>query len=292
MPPKNKTSLDEEALKQIQLIVQNVIAPLETKLNQALTKMDSIETELRDFKVSQKKLQSTVKNNTENIKAFNSSFTQMQSYILNITKKLAMYVLDMDNHSRKWSLIIQGIQGPAAEPEANTRSKCLELAKKIGISYNSAANLHLAACHRLSQSENAGIIIRFTDLRDRDLWLTKARNLRPKDKISISPDLPPKLRQLKTEVLNTRKSLSSDDKKRSKVRHLTSWPYVQLTVGDTKQHCKTTQDEIIKDLLDIGDFPLPSFIDPTLDTEEYPLPPTVNPDIPNDPDSNNSSIIE
>ena len=101
----------------------------------------------------------------------------------------------------------------------------------------------------------------------------KGQKSTPQDRISISPDLPPKLRQLKTEVLNMRKNVSNDNKKRSKVRHLKSWPFVELTVGDRKQHAKITEDDIIKDLLGFSDFSVPSLIVPDLDIDDHSEPP-------------------
>ena len=48
--------------------------------------------------------------------------------------------------------------------------------------------------------------------------------------VSISPDLPNDLRPLKTELLNKRKTLPSDQKKNSSIRFLKEWPYVELRV--------------------------------------------------------------
>lgn len=48
--------------------------------------------------------------------------------------------------------------------------------------------------------------------------------------VSISPDLPPVLRPLKSELLQKRRQLPAAQKARSSVRYLRAWPYVQLRV--------------------------------------------------------------
>ena len=62
-----------------------------------------------------------------------------------------------------------------------------------------AADSHrILACHRLDQKEDAGIIVRFCDLSERNSWLSKTKNLKASPlRVSISPDLPPSLRPLK-----------------------------------------------------------------------------------------------
>ena len=86
-----------------------------------------------------------------------------------------------------------------------------------------------AACHRLAPKDDAGVIVRFKDLQQRNTWLQNAKLLRSlKDNISISPDLPPILRPLKKELLHKRKNLTPNEKKGSIVRNLKQWPYVEL----------------------------------------------------------------
>ena len=90
-----------------------------------------------------------------------------------------------------------------------------------------------AACHRLSQEPNAGVIMRFKDLSQRNAWVNGAKNLKnqPNCKnFSISPDLPNDLRPLKTELLNKRKSLPFEQKRESNIRYLRQWPYVELRI--------------------------------------------------------------
>ena len=108
-----------------------------------------------------------------------------------VTSALVMRQLDQDVHRRKWSLTIQGLPGDAKEDEGDTRRACVDFAKAhLGVP--DASERDFAACHRLNQRSDAGIIARFTDLQQRDRWLLGARGLKNSDlRVSISPDLPP-----------------------------------------------------------------------------------------------------
>ena len=95
-----------------------------------------------------------------------------------------------------------------------------------------ASDTDLAACHRLSKRADSGIIVRFKDLKQRNAWLSGAKNLKKHpDKISVSQDLPPVLRTLKTELLGKRKDLPPPQKSKSNLRYLKSWPYIELKTG-------------------------------------------------------------
>ena len=79
---------------------------------------------------------------------------------------------------------------------------------------------------------------RFKDLKQKNAWLSGAKmsgakNLKKKhlDKISVSQDLPPVLRTLKTELLGKRKNLPLPHKSKSNLCYLKSWPYIELKTG-------------------------------------------------------------
>ena len=115
--------------------------------------------------------------------------------------------LCMEVHSRKWNLIIQGVKGPANENESATRKATIDLAKSH-LRVVNAADSQIAACHRLNNKENAPIIVKFCDLSERNRWLDGAKNLKNQiDRISLNPDLPPTIRNLKTELLKMKKEL-------------------------------------------------------------------------------------
>ena len=161
-------------------------------------------------------------------------------------------MLDMEVHDRKWSLIIAGLEGEKGESEKTTRQKCIRLAKEIGVS--DAESTSISACHRLNHaSANAGIIMRFNDLAQREAWLTKARNLRTvNEAVNFSPDLPPVLRKLKKELLDIRKVMSTDEKRLTRVKHTPRWPYVKLEYKDNSKPTilpKYTKQQILTDIL-------------------------------------------
>ena len=151
----------------------------------------------------------------------------------------------------KWALIINGMKGPVSEREDATRAACISLANDT-LKVPNAGNTGISACHRLSQESDAGVLIRFTDLSERNQWLMNAKNLKGKD-ISIAPDLPPVLRKLKTDILAQRKELSPPARKQSSVRYLRQWPFVKLAINDQQDlYPRISQTVIVKDLLGIS----------------------------------------
>ena len=158
-----------------------------------------------------------------------SSLPALTSHVEKVATSLALQTLDMDVHRRKWSLTMQGVKGSVGEAGAAN-----------------ATETDFSACHRFSQKQNAGIIVRFKDLNQRNLWLEGAKNLKSHtDKISISPDMPPVLRCLKTELLQKRKNLPVEQKRRSYVKHLRQWPYVELHVPNNPTIRPETKVETI-----------------------------------------------
>ena len=86
--------------------------------------------------------------------------------------------MNLDAHSRKWSLIIQGIVGAAGEDEHDTGAAVMKFgARDFQLNREVIEVTQFAACHRLSQTANAGIIIKFVDLTIRNVWLANAKNL-------------------------------------------------------------------------------------------------------------------
>ena len=88
-----------------------------------------------------------------------------------------------------------------------------------------------SSCNRLANKENAGIIIRFKDLQQRNNWLQNAKFLKNHaNNISIAPDLSRVLRHLKKELLEKIENLSASEKKGAIIRNLPQWPYVELKI--------------------------------------------------------------
>ena len=183
------------------------------------------------------------------------SFPALSRQVEQAAVGLALQTLDLDVHRRKWALTIQGLKGEEKEDEKVTRSLCVDLAKQhLGVS--DAAGSDLAACHRLNKSAGSGVILRFRDLSQRNEWLTGAKGLRNHaDRISVSPDLPPVLRPLKTELLNKRKTLPPEQKARSFIRYLKQWPYIELVCGQEDPiRPLVTKEAIAKEVLGIDPY--------------------------------------
>jgi hypothetical protein len=165
--------------------------------------------------------------------------------------KMCMNILDMDTHRRKWTLIINELQGISGETEVETRTKVQNFAIN-SLKVPRADSHPFGACHRLAQKDNAGIIIRFTDLAHRNSWLMNARNLKNSaSKVSLSPDLHPCLRPLKSDILKIRKNLPPGRKQLTTVKYLPSWPYVCLKErGKPAIHHRISKETIVNSYLD------------------------------------------
>ena len=200
------------------------------KLNKTVSKMEKKVESLSSLKEHVEKQSEYTNSRIRDI--YETVIPQINTHMASIGTALTKRMLDLDVHRRKWSLTIQGVAGAAGEDERITRSKVVDFAiNKLRI--RNAATTDYAACHRLSQEANSGIIMRFIDLSQRNSWLDAAKNLKhfpDCNNVSISPDLPNDLRPLKTELLNKRKALPSEQKKNSSIRFLKEWPYVELRV--------------------------------------------------------------
>ena len=79
--------------------------------------------------------------------------------------------------------------------------------------------------------------------------------------ISVSPDLPPVLRQMKDELMKMRRELDGEKKMKAKVRYLPAWPFVELKVGnDEPIRPKTTMASVTKQILGFDPSPDPNII--------------------------------
>ena len=94
----------------------------------------------------------------------------------------------------------------------------------------------------------------------RDKWLANAKNIQtyiselrppnPGKKISMSIDLPPILRPLKDNLMRKRRELPPEKRRRSKLRYLPKWPFVELRVeGDATIRPTETLADITKSSL-------------------------------------------
>ena len=125
------------------------------------------------------------------------------THIENVATTLTLRTIDMEIHRRKWSLIVQGVQGPPNEDETATRKAMVDFATNCLVIEN-AGKLQFVACHRLSNKADAAILITFVYLSERNQWLHHANNLKnQKRKCSVNP----LIRDLKGELLKLKQEL-------------------------------------------------------------------------------------
>lgn len=257
-PPRSSQTLSSMTVSDLRNIIREEIN--NAIKSQVEKRLDSLEESIKQMT----EIRSTVSAMEDSLNFTSSRLDDLHKVTLpalakhveSISTALVFQTLDLDVHRRKWSLTIQGLTGNAGEPEDATRRACVNLAQEhLGVT--NAKDDDLAACHRLKQEANAGVIIRFRDLQDRNRWLDGARNLKGGGlRISIGPDLPPVLRQLKTELLNIRKSLPKEQKSRSNIRYLAQWPYVELTTAGNSKRVRPsiTKEAIAESVLKVKPF--------------------------------------
>ena len=202
-------------------IIQQEITPLKSRLSEVETGLSHASDTLDHIEIS--------------------CLPAITQHIASLTQANHHEVLKMDAHRRKWNVIFHGIDGPAAQDEAATRNDMKEFAKTVlKLSQDEIKNTRFSACHRLSKKKDAGVIVRFSDLSDRDKWLMGAKNIQsylaalpPNQqdrKISMSIDLPPLIRPLKNELMQKRRELPLERKRKSKLRYITQYPFVELRI--------------------------------------------------------------
>lgn len=220
-------------------------------------KIQGLENEIASLKLENTKLQETISENaakselhTMDLESFQETQTNQNEELSKIATTTAINAIDQDVYSRKWNLIINGLPGTRGEPEGETEAKVRKMAAtalKITKAEN-RAEIPFAACHRLSQKEDAGIIIKFVNLADRNSWLSQAKELKHSAvNLSISTDLPPVLKPLKADILDHRRKLQAEAKKKSKIIYSKSWPYMTLQLPNGSQYSpKITLSDIVK----------------------------------------------
>ena len=182
--------------------------PLEQKINEIALLRKSVqnnEKRLDDHERSIAFNDNLLKNITDN------TIPDLEKKFDELTEEICFKILNIDTHRRKWSLMISGLEGQANESEVN-KSKLKKFAVE-SLKVTDAISHPMAACHRLSNEANFAIIAKFVNLDDRNTWLSCAKNLKGKGtSVSISPDLPPALKPLKTDTLYHETKEGNNDK--------------------------------------------------------------------------------
>ena len=259
-PDKNTQALCDEVLKDLSKlenvnINSNTIVAIALIVDKLLDKRLKEQTSHIDNSMSEKIASlenslSVLTEKYENLKT--KTLPALATHVATVTNQLALRNLELETHRRKWNLVLHGVEGDENEPEQTTRKNVLKFAKEnLQLSDDDISNMHFAACHRLSRKKDAGIIIRFCDLSQRDRWMASTKNLSG-SKLSLAPDLPPKVRQMKNAVMLHRKSLEEEARKKSKVRYLAQWPFVELKLDDKNTfRPPVALEQIVGDVLGI-----------------------------------------
>ena len=250
--PQNAGDDDEDEVSPALLAAIRKVVKEEVKA--VNDRLDKIEGSVNKLLKLQKRVDdletAAVDTNAKMEKLLNVVLPAMESHMAKVAEALAQQTLRIDVHRRKWNMIVHGVDGAAGEDEGTTRSKCLKFAKE-SLRVSDAEDHHIAACHRLSRKPNAGIIVRFCDLSQRDRWFAGTRNLRGSlTKMSVSPDIPPVLRPMKDNLMKERSQLEPSVKAKSKVRYLPIWPFVELKIdGQSPVGPKETLASITEKIL-------------------------------------------
>ena len=203
--------VDPQVLKAIELAMKHVLdaqVGIAASQKDMSRKLDNVLRELASVSNKVEALETAAQASSDRMDKVKADvLTAIADRISSVATVLALRQLDLEVHRRKWALVIQGVEGTAKEKEEDSQAACIALARDA-LEVPNAMSIRVSACHRLSPDQNAGIIIRFTDLTERNLWLQSAKNLKGKaTAVTISPDLPPVLRILKTDVLAQRREL-------------------------------------------------------------------------------------
>ena len=223
MTTRSRT-IDDNIMEAIRKVIKEENKVLCDKLDNAITKLEALSAKCADNEKGLSDCAAKVEEITSNL------VPRLFKKVTETMTQLSIKLIDMDCHSRKWSLIVHGVKGEPHESNQETAKKCVELATNF-LGVRDASVRDFAACHRLKADRDAGIIVRFVDLNMRDRWLAGAKGLtKCPERVSISPDLPPVTRILRTELVKKRNTLPADIKRKSSIRYLKTWPYVQLSI--------------------------------------------------------------
>ena len=246
----DESNLDKGLLNAIRRIVREEVSKRLDKIETDIADLKQVNTHVDDL---QKALDHTSARLDFLIK---TTLPALTDHMAKVAEAVSMRHLELNVHRRKWNLILHGIPGNGNEEETQTRTKSKTFAKDV-LKVADAESTMMSACHRLSNKPNAGIIIRFVDMAQRDQWLSGTVNLRGyQHKVSLSPDLPPELRSMKDSLMKTRSELEPDIKSRSRVRYVPKWPFVQLKLPTQSLPIvpEKSQTSLIKDVLGINPF--------------------------------------
>ena len=122
---------------------------METKLSDIEATVTGHATAIQTITETVRELEKSMEYTSENQHHLTQTkLPELSSHLEQLASALVLRTLDMEVHSRKWNLIMQGVKGPANENECTTRETAIVLAT-TGLRVVNAANSRIAACHRL-----------------------------------------------------------------------------------------------------------------------------------------------
>ena len=95
------------------------------------------------------------------------------------------------------------------------------------------------------------IFARFSHLYEKNAWLECcSTKIAPADKISLIPDLPPVLRDMRTSLLDVRKDIRKGGGK-AFLKYQPEWPFMKLVVGEGDAREEMRPEESMDFILEI-----------------------------------------
>ena len=146
-----------------------------------------------------------------------------------IQRAIIQRQIRQDVHGRKWALTIYGLPGPEGESEEETAARLADWGTTKLLRPNISPNIMFKACHRLNHAAaDAPIYAMFHNLWERNGWLKAAStHLKQEDRISIVPDVPEALRDMRANLLDRRFDIRQQGG-RATLRYLKEWPFFAL----------------------------------------------------------------
>ena len=65
---------------------------------------------------------------------YSKTLPALANHVDQIANALTNFALDNDVHDRKWSLVVNGMDGPSGESQSQTRTQCVTFATSISVS--------------------------------------------------------------------------------------------------------------------------------------------------------------
>ena len=195
--------------------------------------------EVEALKAKHEALEKKVDLIENSVEFVNSEIHDMHNkHIPNLESKIEKEEIErikLEIWGRKWNIILRGIKGAVIERELPkvTEARVREFLNKVlKIDEVRAKTMLFTAVHRLPSGEDdrRNIILRLSSLIDRDDILQAATKLEPGSGYSAVPDLPPALATRRGKLLNERREMSEESKKRCKLVYLKDPPFVKLVM--------------------------------------------------------------